>query len=397
MPSILVDIKYLHESNINKLLQKNNNAQISYRSDSRSNINKIGMILILSSSYFDIINKLPKGVERVEYINSEKFINNIIAVYYVIYNIKNKICEIREIIYNQEHLKDIVKSTDTYLPKDVTVWVGIITAEKSGMYIKEGFSYPYKCDRSPLGFKFQTSGLAFIKKNNISLLNHSSIKNKIKYLDRSITDKKYCTIYIRFTPETLKYLKQINQTGDKELSGSLVVGKVIEKNKKIFFELSSKPNSVIYGGEEEVDAVWSRYNFHTHPKKAYENHGVKNGWPSSQDYVGFLDLKNHTIFHTVVTLEGVYIISLSQEFDEDIGKISRKYIIKNYDINHLDNITPLKYIEKINAKKYKGKQLFNVKFMDWNNASEIFPIFFNQTGGKCLVTDETFDISQKSI
>ena len=148
------------------------------------------MILILSSSYFDIINKLPKGVERVEYINSEKFINNIIAVYYVIYNIKNKICEIREIIYNQEHLKEIVKSTDTYLPKDVTVWVGIITAEKSGMYIKEGFSYPYKCDRSPLGFKFQTSGLAFIKKNNISLLNHSSIKNKIKYLDRSITYKK---------------------------------------------------------------------------------------------------------------------------------------------------------------------------------------------------------------
>ena len=83
MPSILVDIKYLQESNVKKLLHKNKNAQISYRSDSRSNINKIGMILILSSSYFDIINKLPKGVERVEYINSEKFINNIIAVYYV--------------------------------------------------------------------------------------------------------------------------------------------------------------------------------------------------------------------------------------------------------------------------------------------------------------------------
>ena len=400
MPGILVDIKHLHKYNMNRILKKTGN--VNY-----SGSLSVGIIFIVSSIYFNYINKLPKGSQRVNYMNSEEFVNNINAIYYVVYNSNNKLCEIRENIDNKSHLKDVVKSTVSYLPADVTIWTVIITPENSDNYIEEGFTQPYKCDKSPLGFKFNTSGLAFIRKNksandNVrSRLNHSSIKNKIKYLD--IEDKNHslkCTLYAKFTPETVEYLKKINRPtdSDKELSGSLVVSKVIntDSDGKIVFELSSNPNSVISGLEEEVDAVWSRYNFHTHPKKAYENHGVKNGWPSSQDFVGFLDLKNHTIFHTVVTLEGVYIISLSKDCDENINKINRKYILKHYNINHLDNITPKQYINKVNAKKYKGKKLFDVIYMNWNNATQIFPVFFEKTKGSCLVTDDTFDISQRT-
>jgi hypothetical protein len=402
MPGILVDIKDLHKYNMNRLLQKTR--KVDY-----DRISYFGIIVIVSPYYFEYINKLPKGPMRVDYMNSEEFVNNINGVYYIIYNANNKICEIRENINNKTHLKDVIKSTVTYLPEDATIWVGIITPENSGVYIDEGFNDPYKCDRSPLGFKFNKTGIAFIRKNKISTndssshyqLNNSSIKNKLKYLD--IADKIHplkCTICVRFTRETLEYLKKINQPtdSDRELSGSLVVSKVIstDSGKNIVFELSSNPDSVISGHEEEVDAVWSRYNFHTHPKKAYENHGVKNGWPSSQDFVGFLDLKNNTIFHTVVTLEGVYIISLSVECDVNINKINRKYILKHYHINHLDNITPKEYIKQINNKKYKGKQLFDVRYMDWGNANEIFHVFFEKTNGSCLVTDNNFDISQRN-
>ena len=389
MYGIFINKKDLHKYNMNILLKKT--SQI-YGNKNES----LGIIFVVSLTDFTLLNKLPKGQKRVDYMNSDNFVNIIMGVYYIIYNEKNKICEIREHINNQSHLKAVVKSILTYLPENVTIWIGPVKPEKSGIYIEEGFSHPYKCSKSPLGFNFKNTGLAFIK-NNSHRLDHSSIKNKLKYLEIDWNNISKCMIYIRFNPETILFLKKINRTqADKELSGSLVVSKITTKDSggKIVFELSSNPNSIISGQEEEVDAVWSRYNFHTHPKKAYKNHGVKNGWPSSQDYVGFLELKNHTIFHTVVTLEGIYIISISSEWTENINKINKKIILKDYDVNHLTKISPPDYIKQINEKKYKNKKLFDVKYMDWTQTTQIFSIFFEKTNGNCLVTDDTFDISR---
>ena len=390
MPAILINIKDLYKYNMKILLKK-------LKPDLKDNS---GVIFILSSKEFEYINTLSKGKETVDYMNSENFVKNIKRVYYIQYNTKSKICELRSNIENQLELKDVIDSIFTYLPKNITVWTGVIEPKNYDIYIEEGFTHPYKCDKSPLGFKFKEKGLAFIHKNSkkkhTRILNRSSIKNKLKYLDIADKDNVLkCSLNARFTPDTIDYLKKINHPkSEKELSGSLIVSKVLIEDNKIIFELSSNPISVISGANEEVDAVWSRYNFHTHPKKAYENHGVKNGWPSSQDYVGFLDLKNHTIFHTVVTLEGIYIISLNKEWTENIHNINRKYILKHYDINHLDNITPSQYVKKINAKKYKGKHLFDVIYMKWNNATKTFPIFFEKTKGSCLATDDNFDVSQ---
>ena len=388
MRSILVNIEDLYKYNMDRVLEK---IPIKYLNKNDNNYK--GIIFIIPLLDFYNINKIQKGKERIEYMNSVKFINNINGIYYIIYNDKNKLCEIRKNINNQKHLKHVLNSITNYLPKNVTIWIGIIPYKNLTIYIKEGFNDVYKCNKSPLGFKFKKYGIAFIKKKDSGVLNNLSIK----YLD--IVDKKNilkCEIYARFTPDTLKYLNDINLTVyNKEISGSLYISNIIEKQHKIVFELSSNPKSIINGLEEEVNAVYSRYNFHTHPKKAYENYKVINGWPSSQDYIGFLDLKNTTIFHTVVTLEGVYIISLSSEWHDNISTNipNRKYISHEYDINHLENITPEDYVNKINLKKYKGKQLFHVKYMDWNNAYKIFPVFYNKTRGECLVSDDTFNLS----
>ena len=293
----------------------------------------IGIVFLIPKNEYDFLYKAETVDEKISYISSKSFIKRIYKFYFVIYNENKKICEIRDEINNYEHLCDIIDSLIVYLPEDVTIWAGIVDIELSDNYIKVGFDNPHISDESPLNYKFSSSGLAFSKTNNIT-----------------------------------------------------------KKIDKIIFELSPDPKSVKSGDTEEVDAVWSRYNFHTHPKKAYENHGVVRGWPSSQDFVGFLSLENQTIFHTVVTLEGIYVISLSPEWKGKLNDINKKYIRKHYDIDHLTNITFDQYINDINAKKYKGQQLFEVKFLDWNKATDIFPVYFSKTKNKCLATEEMFKI-----
>ena len=220
MRSILVNIEDLYKYNMDRVLEK---IPIKYLNKNDNNYK--GIIFIIPLLDFYNINKIQKGNERIEYMNSVKFINNINGIYYIIYNDKNKLCEIRKNINNQKHLKHVLNSITNYLPKNVTIWIGIIPYKNLTIYIKEGFNDVYKCNKSPLGFKFKKYGIAFIKKKDSGVLNNLSIK----YLD--IVDKKNilkCEIYARFTPDTLKYLNDINLTVyNKEISGSLYISNII--------------------------------------------------------------------------------------------------------------------------------------------------------------------------
>ena len=385
MPGLLIDKKDLVKFNIKKLLN------INFPSTRDS----LGIIILVKQSQFNHLNKLPYGKQRIEYIQSNDFLKNIYQYYYVFYNKDRKIIEIREYIDKSEHLMEIMETIENYVPKDVTIWTGLIPPEESEKYIKCGFNHPYICQSSPLKHKFSKQGIAFLKTNIPEPISDESVKNKLLYA-KETANKSLCELYARFTPQAIKYLQEINdpkQKNQKELSGSLFVSNVVKKDHKIVFELSSVPNSVISGVEEEVDAVWSRYNFHTHPKKAYVNHNVKRGWPSSQDYVGFIELNNHTIFHTVVTLEGIYIISFNPEWIGKISSIDKKYVLNHYDISHHEKISFEEYVNIINSKKYKNKPpLFIVKYMSWNNSTKIFPIFYAKTNGSCLTSDKQFNI-----
>ena len=313
MPGLLIDRKKLVKYKMDNLLK------IIGKPPKTSD--NIGVIFLVNSKKFNKLNSLPLGSDRTSYSNSKDFIKGVYDSYYVVYNNNKKICEISDTVHNSNHLEDILHSLVVYLPRDVLIWTSVSNSKKSNDYIKSGFNHPYFCRKSPLGRKFKTQVTAFIKSNNPSGQNdESSVKNKLKYIQNQRKDSNKCAIFAKLTPNAVKYLKKLNKPSsvmknkdiiDKELSGSLKVSKVVQDKGKIIFELSEDPKSILAGVEEEVDAVWSRYNFHTHPKKAYINHDVTNGWPSSQDYVGFIDLDNHTIFHTVVTLEGIYIISFT--------------------------------------------------------------------------------------
>jgi len=375
MPGLLVDINELKKELKNEL--KNEYSIENIKSGS-----KIYVVFLMTEQEY-------AKEDRITYINSTH------DHFFVIYNKKKKICEICNIAdgYNKKKLEDVVKSL---IELDSIIWAGPIPENKVEMYIQVGFNIPYFTEKSPLGRTIE-KGLSFIYENNKNKLDILSIKNKLKYI-LSQKDSIDCVIYARFTKKAIKFLREIINTDtlqgkfkDKELSGSLYVSKVKNMNGKIVFELTGDKQSLSVGSEEEVDAVWSRYNLHTHPQIAYNNHNVTNGWPSSQDFVGFLELNNSTIFHTVVTLEGVYIISLYPELIEDLTKINRKDILKIYHIDHIENITPEQFTERINEKTYKGKKLFVVKYMHWDNMGKAFPAYYQKTDGNCLSTDDSFE------
>jgi hypothetical protein len=355
-------------------------------------INAVGVIyLIPKDNYKKLLNTSTDM--KSSYVNSDSFIKSIDGFYFIIYNKQRKICEIRGHI-EDKHLKNILESLSEYLPIDIRIWVGVVPLNKTDSYIKAGFDNPYVTDHSPLLHTFGYKGISFSKLNSNNKKDIDSVRNK---LNNAVNQSdKICNMYCRFSSRAIHYFKKINDPNNKnqkELSGSLKVSKVIRNYNKTIFELSPDHNSLIHGSEDEVHAVLSRYNFHTHPKKAYDNQGVIRGWPSSQDFVGFLGLNDHTIFHTVVTLEGIYIISLSNEYTGKISDINKKFVYSHYDINHETEISFNEYVKRINAKKYKGKQLFVLQYLPWNKSNKEFPIYYSKTKDKCLTNQTSYEMN----
>ena len=156
-----------------------------------------------------------------------------------------------------------------------------------------------------------------------------------------------------FSKCTLNKNKSCTQ---KEIAGSLSL---------IQNKLKLDKSSIIYGDEEGVPIVKSFYNFHSHPKEAYEKYNVKYAIPSSQDYIGYIHsvYKHNTRCHFIAAIEGVYIISMSKSFcnmriintlfeTQKSTKHLINFIKKKYNENNLENDW-LAYIKQVNSILYK--------------------------------------------
>jgi hypothetical protein len=328
--------------------------------------------------------------------------SDIIAIYSVRYDKKNKVCELCELIHNKKHLKMVIELIHANLPKETIIWAGTMTdknMKSANVYIHSDFNSPYFCDKSPLGNKYPF-GIAFLLGDTLNPkcgeLSRESIKNKLDYT-LSQKNNKNCHLYAKITKEASSFLKGLidNHSIKKEVTGSICVVDILqEKSGKIIFILGTSLTPIIQGNDETVDAVWSLYNFHTHPKSAYDRHKVKIGYPSSTDFVGFIQLDNHTLFHTVVTLEGLYIISFAEGWVNNIRDIDKDEILDIYDIDHSENITPQEWVTRINNTKYRGKQLYQVKFMKWGDTDHVFPVTYKKFEGNCYATDKGFDLTR---
>ena len=193
--------------------------------------------------------------------------------------------------------------------------------------------------------------------------------------------------------EQLKTLSFIEPTKNKDSSmtqkehaGAMYVS---GKNEDVNV-LDINQNKWIEGKEQGVPIVEALYNFHSHPEEAYITNKVDKAWPSAQDYIGFLlaVLEDNTILHIVVSIEGIYIISLSKYYAGNKNKLSpdvASFINSNFNYcGKLDNSISW-FIKNINRVKYKGHPLFITEFIPWEKATKAFTIYHCKTNGKCLV------------
>lgn len=325
--------------------------------------------------------------------------------YYILYNEKREICVLSSELV--EVLRDILNALFSSLSNNMTLWISVsIEDPKFSKLIENiaenGFNSPFMTNLSPLRVSI-TPSIAFVRQN-MPTEEYSKISTLNKVYDAIKQYKngdKSCSITACLSKKALSFLRKTSKIGisddgsQKELSGELYVGNVIKKGGEFIYVIEVNESSVESGQEEDVDVLATRYNFHSHPEQAYIRHSVDNAWPSLTDYLGYLKLGINTVFHCVATLEGVYIMSFGSKWANNLKKVDRNFIMKNYHIDHKEKYTPKSYVKKVNGIKYKGYPIYNVQFFPWEKAGKKFKVSYAKIGISCITTEKGSRVYKK--
>ena len=342
--------------------------------------------------------------------------------YPLLYNSKKNICLKDPECHH--HLPEILQSMSVTLPKDAIIWVPIDIAREdfvkvANTFVTNGFENPYINTISPhslnmppsLCLSMKNKGLdkkGAVAPGDFGESNPNMTLNKVyDVLQQYKNNEGVCFVNVQLTKQAVDFLKgtcfsgfQKGKNGkksQKELTGELYVKNVIPKDGKFIYIIDINLHSVKAGKNESVDVEPHRYNFHSHPKEAYERHDVDKAWPSVIDYLGYLQLGKNTIFHCVASIEGMYVLSFTPHWSQRLDQVDKKltkFVDKNFEIEHEEPYTPKEYTKFINNIKYKpkgekeGHAIFHVDFFSWKKAGRVFSVFFPQIGSSCLVSQK---------
>lgn len=389
MSCIIIDFKnIINKKKHNFLLEKIDPSPITKF--------QLGLLLIIDKKQKIILDNLNLGQEKISYLNTNFFIKNIQEYTYLIIN--KDLCEIVSPIYN--YISLIIETIEKNFEKVTKILVSIPIKNTKTIqeYSKKYFGKPHICNKSN-------------KENTICLLrdkyNTKNYLNDINYVIKQYKKTNYCTISAKLTTDCISYMKSLCENGfttnkngkitQKEIAGNMYAK--IDDN--LIYNIEINNNSIIHGNEFGVDIVEGLYNFHSHPRNAYTFYNVKLGWPSAQDYIGFLlaSIEDDTVFHLVITLEGIYVISLSLEWLKTKDKLNDKktneFIYKNYDFCYKEGDTVKWYLSKVNNIKYKKKYLFNIQYLKWKHTHKIFTIYYGKKEENCFSCNETKELYDK--
>lgn len=367
-----------------------------------------GIVFIVPKSVFLSLSNLPLGNARISFIHSDQFKKSIKEQYSVSFNPEKALTLIG--IGCLDYIQPILNSFSSGFPKETTIWVCLdIQADnflsKLTLLANSGFTHPYITNKSP-DFKSITPSVALTRSNyspydpNTCINSSATLNSIIHLLEQFKKNDGVCFLFTQFSPDAVKFLNKASHMGrieergkssQKEITGELYIQDVINKNGVIVYVISVAEESIKSGDEENVDVSATRYNFHSHPKDAYIRHNVEKAWPSSTDYLGYLQLGRSTIFHCVATIEGVYILSFTPHWANRLKSIDKKFVESNYDINHSAPLTPEQYVRKVNSILYKGYPIYNVQFFEWKDATAPFKVFFPQIESSCLVSQTVLE------
>ena len=366
----------------------------------------VGLSLLLSGDELGNLQGLTAGKKRVSYINSDKFVDSIQGFGFFSYDQKKNVCEVLRLegLSIEQLLLEIVNT----FPSKSLVWAGIpledqqplVEAEK---LIASGFGHPHISDRSPSGHSFNKYGLCLLKHNDGDTESSSSTGDVEYVLGERAS---ICNMEVCLSSEAIEYLRGLQDAGmslnengsftQKEIAGNLECQEVDTEQ---VHHLNVKYDSLILGKEMGVPIAPGLYNFHSHPKAAYKTAKVKMGWPSPQDYVGFLlaFIEDNTILHIVASIEGIYILSMSAYCLENKEKLDRTlatFILEKYNFCGSSIQNPHIYTKKINSVSYRGSPLFRVQYLPWHKASQQFLVEYKSEDSNCFSNDITWKYYQ---
>ena len=294
-----------------------------------------------------------------------------------------------KIIFNSilQYIKD--KNSITYC------WLGIkmsnINFDKvANIYISSGFGKGFFTFVDPWNQQLNFPFISLIKKTIVDVVNEEStyvellktiqIKNQLSNCIQTNTN--YSTFMFKFDKTTIinlrilpfsshtqitdslfkrqiELISENSWTSDlRELSGIFNIYNAYKNDKlnsiyKLSLVTIDEDSSIQYTKSPNNTATElnifkvlipnESYTFHTHPIQAYYQNKVILGTPSGTDYTAYfyklmLPFNNPNItsyitpqFHMVVSIEGIYILSLSKESINNIDKIiSGKDIISGF-------------------------------------------------------------------
>jgi hypothetical protein len=391
MSCLLIDFNVVKEHKLTKLISSLKGIP---------NNTHVGTVLRLNKEIIKNLESIPKGDKRVKFINTDNFIQAIKGYMFFVfkdYNKEQAVCELND-LHGDITIKQIVKSLLENIPKKVTIWS---SSELDSEMIKEltqEFPHKYLCTSSPTGKVFKNKRVCFAKQNDMP--KQRELVDQIPILSNNP-----CKIKLKLSKDCIKYVKDISKREvhiedgymfQKEMSGKF---KIITVENNIN-ELDIDHGSCLTGTKEGTPIVKGLYTFHTHPRDAYKNHGVKFGWPSAGDYMGFLTsvYAFKTIVHLVFSLEGVWVISLAKESIpikihttlKRFEKVMMSLKIKG-DAKH----TIEWYLDKINNFKCDKIPVFELEFIPWEQAdNKIFEVTYKQCDSNCFTLDATKEYSK---
>jgi len=290
-----------------------------------------------------------------------------------------------------------------------TIWLGIDVKntqfEKvAWLYTSKGFSNPIVSNITPDGKIVQdiyfiqlTNNKTYVNNNDDALIPyHETIDlyNQIRIPDSPFVEEGIFSFNFKFDKTALLSLRlmpflSFTESKDvvgiedyslqRETAGRFFVYKTIyDDNKKLVnyvLSLETNGQSIKYaiGEVSSVEFIEGERVFHTHPYLNYINYETLIGPPSGQDIKSFFlsitqnPTNQPTQFSSVISIEGIYIISLSIDGIRTLKQLRELSELKNKDKMEVDYEENEENEEMANNISNEYEYPMESRYYDWTN------------------------------
>ena len=415
---------------------------------------------ILVLKYDDLIRVTTNS----SLLNDEKFLESsilghaktiekglMIGIYNVCLHLTNKL-GYGSVLFNVI-LTAIYNYSDISFDKsNIKLWLGIRLdniqfSKLAYLYTTKGFNDPLITSKNMNGNELPFKIVELTKKLYSYVTNEDKVFiNYAKTMDLYYQAKKSfeknnlyaCKLRFQFDKSAILNLRLFPYFGDKgitnvfqenlqrEYSGVFHIFNARIENESVIYKLSletlaeNKGIKYISGQQENVLLPEGDRTFHTHPIVNYIKYQVLIGTPSGLDFISFYrnfyKYKN-TQFHAVISIEGIYLISLSENTllnttdltphldDAHLEKMSvnyeypstERYFDWKMEGEFDESVIPgaiQKYLLWFQKQNKNYNDLFDVQFIPWKKLQKdtIFEVYYPKLNGHCYCEDDFYNL-----